>query len=133
MPGGAILRRRHPRVLLEVAAEERLVGKVQPKGNLLHGEVGGAQQHLDFLDTAGVDDFLGRAAGQVLRYRREIAGGDAELVGIELHVAPGAAVPEHQVDEFLQQFLLTGGVSGFAVEELRLGLGQPIRQPTPNC
>ena len=94
MPRGPVFRRRHPRVLLEVAAEEGLVREVQAEGNLLHGEVRGAQQHLDFLDAAGVYQFLGRVARQVLEDGGEVAGGDAQLVGISppaLRPKPGRA------------------------------------------
>lgn len=47
-------------MFLEVAGEERLVGKVQLGSNFLHAFVRGAEQHLDFLNAAGVYHFLGR-------------------------------------------------------------------------
>ena len=62
----AVLRRRHARMFLEVAGEERLVGEVQLERDFLHTFVGGAKLHLDFLDAAGVDMFFRRMSGQVL-------------------------------------------------------------------
>ena len=81
-------------MLLEVAGEEGLVGEPQFEGDFLHGLVCRAEQHLDFLDATGVDVLFGRVPRQVLDDGGEVARGDAELVGIELYVAMGAAMLE---------------------------------------
>lgn len=62
----SIFRRSYPRVLLEIAREERLIGKVQLESDFLHTIVGGPEPHLYLLNAAVVDDFLGRVAGQLL-------------------------------------------------------------------
>lgn len=116
------------RMLLEVAGEEGLVGEPQFEGDFLHGLVRRAEQHLDFLDATGVDVLFGRVSRQVLDDGGEVARGDAELVGIELHVAMGAAMLEDKGDELLQEFLLPGRIGGIAVEELRLCLVVNVHQ-----
>ena len=105
-------------MLLEVTVEKRLIGEVKAESNLLHAVAGGAEQHLDFLDAAAVDDVLGRDARQAFHHGREVARGDRKAVGIELHLASGAAVLENQGDELAQQFLLLRGVGGVMIKKL---------------
>ena len=124
----AVFHRRQARMLLEVAGEEGLVGEPQFEGDFLHRFMGRAEQHLDFLDAAGVNEFFGRMSRQVLDDGGEVARGDAELVGIELHFAMGAAMLEDKGDELLQELLLPGRISSVAVEELRLCLVVDIHQ-----
>lgn len=124
----SIFRRSYPRVLLEIAREERLVGEVQLESDFLHTIVGGPEPHLYLLNAAVVDDFLGRVAGQLLDDGRKIARGDAKLVGIELHIAMGAAMLEDKGYEFLQQLLLPRRVLGVAMKELGLRLVVDVHQ-----
>ena len=93
-------------MLLEVAAEERLVGEVVFLGYFFHGEGGGLQGHLQFQHQHFVDDVFGRVLPHLLRDGREVTGGDAEPLGIEAHVALRGAVGVRQVDELLEQLLL---------------------------
>ena len=124
----AVFHRRQARMLLEVAGEEGLVGEPQFEGDFLHRFMGRAEQHLDFLDATGVNEFFWRMSRQVLDDGGEIARRDAELVGIELHFAMGAAMLEDKGDELLQELLLPGRISSVAVEELRLCLVVDIHQ-----
>lgn len=81
-------------MLLKVAGEERLVGEAQPKGDLLHGVAGGAEQHLDLLHAARVDYLLRGFARQAPRDDEQITCRDTEPVSVELHVALRRAVLE---------------------------------------
>lgn len=124
----AVFHRRQARMLLEVAGEEGLVGEPQFEGDFLHRFMGRAEQHLDFLDATGVNEFFWRMSRQVLDDGGEIARRDAELVGIELHFAMGTAMLEDKGDELLQEFFLPGRIGGIAVEELCLCLVINIHQ-----
>ena len=93
----------HSGMLFKVARKERLVGEVQLKSDFLHTFVRSAELHLDFLDATYIDKFFGRMSGQVLYDRRQVASGDAHLVGIKLHLAVCIAMLEYQSNKFLQQ------------------------------
>ena len=105
-------------MLLEVTVEKRLVGEVKAESNFLHAVARGAELHLDFLDAAAVDDSLGRNTREAFHHKREVACGDRKAVGIELHLAPGAAVLENQGDELAQQFFLLRGMNCVVAKEL---------------
>ena len=78
---GLVLRRRHARIALEVAAEERLVGEIEVIGDLLDAHVRVFEQRLGFEDDVAVDPFRHRFAADAFDERREVFGRDAELPG----------------------------------------------------
>lgn len=93
---------RHPCVLLEVATEEGLVGEAVFVGDFLERKIGGLQGDFELQHQVVVDDLLGGGGTHLLGDGGQVAGGDAELVGVEGDVALGGAIGIDQNHEFLE-------------------------------
>lgn len=89
--------------MLEVSAQVGLVGEVEAIGNLLYGEGGGVKGDFQFQNHIIVNPLLGRAAHGLPDGLAEVAGGDAEFVGIEIYGALLAEVLYHQGYEAVLQ------------------------------
>lgn len=101
-----VFHRRNFFVPFEVSAQIRLVGEVQFVGNFLNAEVGGLQQHFYFQNDEIINHFLCRLAGDASANSRQVLGGDAEPVGIEVHFALGDAVVMYEYHKAFEQFVL---------------------------
>ena len=90
-------------MLLEVFAQERLVGEVQLVGYLLDvlGRV--LQQHTHFQNDIVVNPVSGCTLRYLLDDFREILGGDAQLFGIPADAAFVAEVQFQEADELRKE------------------------------
>ena len=97
-----VLRGRHARVALEVAAEERLVREVQVVGDLLYAHRRVFEQGFGLQNHIVVDPLRNRLSADALDERGEVFGRDAELAGVESDAALFAEVFAQQVGELLE-------------------------------
>ena len=79
-------------MLLEVAAEEGLVGEVHAVGDLLDVEPAVLELVLDLRDRMAVDDRLGALSAYGEDDVGEVARGDVECFGIEGHLSLRSAI-----------------------------------------
>lgn len=93
-------------MLLEIPAEERLVGELQTVGYLLYAQLRRFQQYFYFQYDMFVDDVFCCLAGDGLHDGRQIAGGDEHLLGVERDFALAEAVFVYQLDESFEQLFL---------------------------
>ena len=70
--------------------------------DLLNCEAGGVKVALGFAHQVVGDNLLGRLADYVIRYLREVAGGDAEFVGVEGNIVGIAIMFSNKRDEKVQ-------------------------------
>ena len=96
-----VLRGRHARVALEVAAEERLVREVQVVGDLLYAHRRVFEQGFGLQNHIVVDPLRNRLSADALDERGEVFGRDAELAGVESDAALFAEVFAQQVGYLL--------------------------------
>ena len=123
-----ITQRRYARVFLEVASEKGLVGEVEAVGDFLDAESGRFQHGFDFEDDMAVDEAFGGAARDAVDDGGEVAGRDAEAVGIESHLALLGAMLVDELDILLEQLLLTADALGVAFEEKSARLVVDVEQ-----
>ena len=93
-------------MLLEIPAEERLVGELQTVGYLLYAQLRRFQQYFYFQYDMFVDDVFCCLAGDGLHDGRQIAGGDEHLLGVERDFALAEAVFVYQLDKSFEQIFL---------------------------
>ena len=84
-------------MLLEVAAEEGLVGEVHAVGDLLDVEPAVLELVLDLRDRMAVDDRLGALSPYGEGDVGEVAWGDVECLGIEGHLSLRGAIAQYQL------------------------------------
>ena len=84
-------------MLLEVAAEEGLVGEVHAVGDLLDVEPTVLELVLDLRDRMAVDDRLGALSSHGEGDVGEVAWGDVECLGIEGHLSLRSAIAQYQL------------------------------------
>ena len=102
-----ILLRRHTRHPFEELAEERRVGEVQLVGYLIGEQVAVLQQYFGFEDDGLVDPLHDGASADVADDGTQVAGRQAEAVGVEGSGTLRFAVLVDQRDESAEQFFLT--------------------------
>ena len=93
-------------MLLEIATEERLVGKVHPVGDFLDVEMAVFELVLDLHDRMAVDDRLGALAAHGQGDVGEVARGDVERLRVEGDLPLGGAMAQYELQELLEQHLL---------------------------
>ena len=93
-------------MLLEELDKGRRTGKVEPVCNLLHGEVGGAQQHLRLYEYGLVYPVEDRTPGDALDGGREVLGRDAQAVGVVAYGVLFAEVYGQQAEEAVAEALV---------------------------
>ena len=84
-------------MLLEVAAEEGLVGEVHAVGDLLDVEPTVLELVLDLRDRMAVDDRLGALSSHGEGDVGEVAWGDVECLSIEGHLSLRGAIAQYQL------------------------------------
>ena len=94
-------RRRDPSHLLEKLGEMGLRREAEGVGYLLHRMRGGREFALYLLHDVFIDDCLRRLAGDAAGNLRQIAATHIQLVGIEMHIAIGAAEVIHLRDKLV--------------------------------
>lgn len=124
-------------MLLEKTAQIRLVGEVQPVGNLLYREFRGLEQHLDLEDHRAVDELLGRRVGHAADDRGQITRRYTKPVGIEYHLALLRAMFVHKSHETLEKIGLARGARlrmhiGSKPPRFVESLQQDVLQPVAN-
>lgn len=95
-------------MLLEIFAEERLVGEIEVFGDFLYALRRVLELHAQFEGHVFVYPFVWRAVADGLHGLREVLGCDAESLGIPRHAALGSEVLLHQTDELCEDRLRTG-------------------------
>lgn len=95
-------------MLLEIFAEERLVGEIEVFGDFLYALRRVLELHTQFEGHVFVYPFVWRAVADGLHGLREVFGCDAEALGIPGHAALGSEVLLHQTDELCEDRLCTG-------------------------
>lgn len=95
-------------MLLEIFAEERLVGEIEVFGDFLYALRRVLELHTQFEGHIFVYPFVWRAVADGLHGLREVLGCDAEALGIPGHAALGSEVLLHQTDELCEDRLRTG-------------------------
>ena len=93
---------------LEIFAEGGLGGEVEAIGDLLHAEVGVAEQDFRLGDDILVDPLADTLAAIGLDHAGEVVGGQAEGVGIELGLMLGGVIDLEQRHELIEQQLVAG-------------------------
>ena len=104
--GGAECHRRETDVLLEIAAEEGLVGESQRFGDLLDARIGIGEQLLRLGDNEHHDPLQGVAARFFPDDRGEIARGEALFRGVERNAVVRAEILGEREDETLENPVL---------------------------
>ena len=94
-------RRSDPSHLLEELGEMSLRGEAEGVGYLLHRMRGGREFAFNLLHDVFIDDRLRRLAGNAAGNLRQIAATHIQLVGIEMHIAIGAAEVIHLRDKLV--------------------------------
>ena len=95
----------HARQSLKVFAEKRGVGKVHLVADLRHLLVGMPQFHLDASDDGFVYPFLGSPAADFFDDGAHVAGGEEEVLGIEVDIVLLGRMLVDKLDEVVKQAL----------------------------
>lgn len=95
-------------MLLEIFAEERLVGEIEVFGNFLYALRRVLELHAQFEGHIFVYPVVWRTAADGLHGLGEVFWCDAEALGIPRHAALGSEVLLHQTDELCEDRLGTG-------------------------
>ena len=98
--------------LFEVAAEERLVGKVEQVAYLLHIVFAAFEQSLGFENDVVANPVAGVVSTDVEDHLRQVFGGDTQFVGIEAYASFGGAVLLEQGDELVENLFLARNILG---------------------
>ena len=93
--------------MLEVAAEERIVGKIQSIGNLADGHIRGTEESLRFDNHPLPDMGHRKPSGRLADEFREVLGADTQPVGIELDGALTTTVQLKVIHKAKEDFLLS--------------------------
>ena len=104
--------------LFEVAAEERLVGKVEHVAHLLYIVLPAFQQRFRFENDIVANPVAGMLAADVVDYLREVFGGNAQFFGIETD-APllGIVLPE-QEGKLVENLFLARNILGILLLDI---------------
>ena len=94
-------------MLLEVAAEERLVGEAVSVGYFLQRQFGRLQGYFQFQNQVPVNDGLGCLSSYLPGNGGKVAGRYTKLLGIECHVVLRTAIRMYEVHELLEQLIFT--------------------------
>lgn len=103
----SVFRRRHTHMLLEILAEERLIGEVKALCYLLDAALCVAQKHAQLHRNVCVNPLVGCTFGHVLYRFGEIFGRDAQLLAIPAHSTFGAEVVLDEQYELCKDFFGT--------------------------